>query len=98
MPFNKELPNVQINELEINEETIEIYAATYGRGLWFTPICDLSVPISYSPQPSITLELYPNPINLAVTIRLNTGARLTCDIRMYGQDGKLLCKDEDVDV
>ncbi len=32
--FNNGMPNVVIDELEINYATNEIYAATFGRGLW----------------------------------------------------------------
>jgi photosystem II stability/assembly factor-like uncharacterized protein len=33
-PYNTELPNVQVNELEINTADNKLYVATYGRGLW----------------------------------------------------------------
>lgn len=32
--YNVDLPNVQISEIEIKEQTNEIYIATYGRGVW----------------------------------------------------------------
>ena len=35
------LPNVIINELEINYATDELYAATYGRGVWHTPLLEV---------------------------------------------------------
>lgn len=34
IPFYNDLPNVGINELEIDHETNDIYAATWGRGIW----------------------------------------------------------------
>lgn len=41
-PFNNGLPNVKIGELEIfystNLEEVKLRAATYGRGLWETPL------------------------------------------------------------
>ena len=36
--YNTNLPNTIINELEINSETRTLYAGTYGRGLWSTPM------------------------------------------------------------
>ncbi len=36
--FNSKLPNVKISELEINTADDRIYAATYGRGVWSSPI------------------------------------------------------------
>ena len=32
--YNTDLPNVQISEVEIKEQTNELYIATYGRGVW----------------------------------------------------------------
>lgn len=37
-PFNNGMPNVIINELEINYISKQIVAATYGRGLWVSPL------------------------------------------------------------
>ena len=36
--YSTNLPNAIINELEINSETRTLYAGTYGRGLWSTPM------------------------------------------------------------
>ena len=33
-PFNNGLPNVIVNELEIQYQTNELILATYGRGVW----------------------------------------------------------------
>ena len=38
VPHNTDLPNVEIYELEIHENTSTITAATYGRGLWRAPL------------------------------------------------------------
>ncbi len=38
VPFNYGLPNVVIDELEINTAKNEIFAATYGRGIWSSPL------------------------------------------------------------
>jgi hypothetical protein len=51
--FNDDLPNVIVNELEINYQYELIYAATYGRGVWRT-----SLPIQVIGTP--TLLLPPN--------------------------------------
>lgn len=37
-PFNSGLPNVIVNELEIHAGTQKLRAATYGRGLWESPL------------------------------------------------------------
>ena len=33
-PFSYGIPNVKVNEIEINNVTNQIFAGTYGRGLW----------------------------------------------------------------
>jgi hypothetical protein len=37
-PFDTNLPNVEVTDLEINLEDSILTAATYGRGIWQTPI------------------------------------------------------------
>ncbi len=44
--YGEGMPNVIVNELEINNKTNELIAATYGRGLWKTDLnmCNLPEP------------------------------------------------------
>ncbi|MEJ5245242.1 MAG: T9SS type A sorting domain-containing protein [Bacteroidota bacterium] len=42
--FGANLPNVIINDLKINKSTKEIYAGTWGRGLWKTQLLDCNLP------------------------------------------------------
>ncbi len=42
-PFMTNIPNVQVNELEINYKNQKIYAATYGRGLWVSDLRGVEV-------------------------------------------------------
>jgi PKD repeat protein len=37
-PYSQGLPNVVVNELEINYATSKLRAATYGRGIWESPL------------------------------------------------------------
>ncbi|MDP4219743.1 MAG: T9SS type A sorting domain-containing protein [Bacteroidota bacterium] len=43
-PFITELPNVSVTELEINETSGMIRAATFGRGMWQSPLRNLVPP------------------------------------------------------
>ncbi|MFN0200994.1 MAG: hypothetical protein ACKVTZ_05710 [Bacteroidia bacterium] len=38
LPYNEDLPNTIINDLEINLTTYTLRAATFGRGLWEVPL------------------------------------------------------------
>lgn len=50
-PFYHQLPNVEITELEIDYSTNEIYASTYGRGIWKSSLygksCKSNVTVSH---------------------------------------------------
>ncbi|HPP40831.1 MAG TPA: T9SS type A sorting domain-containing protein, partial [Candidatus Kapabacteria bacterium] len=48
--FGSNLPNVIINDLKINSSKKEIYAGTWGRGLWKTQLLDCNLP-----KPNITV-------------------------------------------
>ena len=42
IPFDNELPNVEITELEINYARNEIHASSYGRGIWSSNLYGIS--------------------------------------------------------
>jgi PKD repeat protein len=37
-PFNEGLPNVIVNEIEVHSSSESVYAATFGRGIWQSPL------------------------------------------------------------
>ena len=59
IPFNDGLPNVIVKELEIHYDGETISAATFGRGVWESPLNTLSTNISYNER--INFKIYPNP-------------------------------------
>tara|TARA_R100000306_G_scaffold7511_4_gene10174 strand:- start:21965 stop:24442 length:2478 start_codon:yes stop_codon:yes gene_type:complete len=86
-PYSNNIPNVEVSELEINNETDMIYAATYGRGLWASPVevPTLSVDDKISEE---SVSLYPNPTNDELNIKLSQN--LEADIRIFDTLGKLI--------
>jgi len=78
------LPNVIVNELEINYNTQKIVAATFGRGVWES---DLNVnSTGITDYNSNGIIIYPNPANEQISI---TGAPPQSSIiNIYGLDGK----------
>lgn len=60
-PYSQNLPNCIINKLEIQNNTNEIYAATYGRGIWKTNL--LPSDVNDSKNYSTSLNVFPNPTN-----------------------------------
>ena len=61
VPFDENLPNVIVRDLDINTEDNMITAATYGRGIWQSAIA--SEPLSVDSFSSITFQVGPNPSN-----------------------------------
>lgn len=86
-PYNNLLPNVIINELEINKTTGMIYAGTYGRGLWASPVVSPTVGIGENTFEQ-EVKVYPNPAVAEVNITMPY--KMTGELRMFDITGKLL--------
>ncbi len=66
LPYNTNLPNVIVSDLNINYTDSVIYAATFGRGVWKTELVidTLStVDVNGLNFESLNLGVYPNPNN-----------------------------------
>lgn len=90
IPFDSNLPNVIINELEINYADNKLYAATYGRGLWAS---DLYNPLpSAAKQEALTenLRVFPNPTNGPLQVQWEAAAGQPTTFELYNAQGKLL--------
>lgn len=84
--FNNGLPNVRINELEINAADNKLYAATYGRGLWRSNLYDESLSVDNFELNN--LILYPNPATNEVNLKWNADEDVA--VRVYNTLGKLM--------
>jgi PKD repeat protein len=89
VPFSNGLPNVVVNELEIHYNSSKIRAATYGRGLWESPLYSGApiVPVaSFTSNPAINCVGSPvyfsnlsenNPLQVSWTFEGGTPATST---------------------
>ena len=68
-PYSVNLPITIINELKIQSSTGELYAATYGRGVWKTNLLPSGVNDIAGSRASITA--YPNPSNGIFTLTID---------------------------
>ncbi len=91
-PFNTNLPNVIVNEFDINNETNMIYAGTYGRGLWVSPVALPSLGVSDVFNQD-TVQIYPNPTASELTISIAEASQV--DIRVYNLLGRLMVNEQD---
>jgi photosystem II stability/assembly factor-like uncharacterized protein len=94
-PYSNNLPNVQIGELDINNATNMLYAGSYGRGTWVTPLVDDDLGASdFLDQASVVL--FPNPANNEVTLKF--AEPVEADFRVFDITGKLVIYEADVSV
>lgn len=95
IPYNTNLPNVIINELEINFEQNKIYAGTYGRGLWVSDLYETT----FSSEEFAKLEefkMYPNPTTNKVSFSLDYEG--LSYLQVYSQTGKLIIDKKSLDL
>ncbi|MBC7642709.1 MAG: T9SS type A sorting domain-containing protein, partial [Flavobacterium sp.] len=83
-PFDTNLPNVSINDLDINLEDKKITAATYGRGIWQSNIvlelAAVDIKIQQITSPSTVLIDCTNSVTPKITLKndgLNTVNTIT---------------------
>ncbi len=93
--FNTNLPNVIVNEMEINNVNDRLYIGTYGRGAWSSPVYDNPLSVADNAFESL-VRLYPNPANDQVTIAWPTSGEV--DIQVFDINGRLLINLKDQNV
>ncbi len=90
-PYNTNLPNVIVNELEIHYMTGKLRAATYGRGVWESPLnTATSVKENFKPQTQLTV--YPNPAQNMVNITLDKAEENIVSVSIMDLTGKEVLK------
>ena len=92
-PYSNMLPNVIVNELEINQATRTLYAGTYGRGLWATPMVEKKIGISENPF-NDQVKIHPNPASSEVII--TSPKHVEGTIKVFDLLGKLLIQKKEV--
>lgn len=85
-PFDTNLPNVSVRDLEINLIDSKLIAATYGRGIWQTDIPQ--DPLSSESFKLTNISIYPNPSRGLFTIAL--GDVQPNLIEVYDITGKII--------
>ena len=91
-PYSTALPNVIINELEVNNADNKLYAGTYGRGLWRVNLFNPST-AGFNDFVTSDLTLFPNPTTGIFTIKWNTNELVT--VKIFDVLGKLIFYEKD---
>ena len=71
IPFNNGLPNVIVKELEVHYDKGTISAATFGRGVWESPLNTLPS-VATNDLENLRYSIYPNPAKHQINIRTNS--------------------------
>lgn len=95
-PFSNQLPNVIVNELEINNVTNKIFAGTYGRGLWVsdafkrTVVSDTTLVSVRNEKWEPPFSVFPNPFALNFTIQSIDKQTMIKSVEIFDGQGKLI--------
>ncbi len=88
--YSNNLPNVVINELEISPTLNKIRAATYGRGVWESP---LYTPVSVSENNfEKEISIFPSPTSGIININVSEFNNQKTLIEIYNAESKLILK------
>ena len=90
VPFMKDLPNVIVDELEIFYPDHKIRAATFGRGMWESPVYSLANDINSPEKDQYTLEVYPNPTSGIINVDLKNPGHSEIQVRVLNYSGQVL--------
>ncbi len=87
--FSEGLPNVIVNELEINPLNQKIVAGTFGRGLWESNLMDATI-LSVSEKTDNQIKVFPNPNSGIMQIELNEDPKSEITVLLYDTKGNEL--------
>lgn len=95
--YNTNLPNVIVSELLIHRGTESLRAATYGRGIWESPLIKRNISTSLDENDEITnsIRLSPNPTHGMVQLKWDNPTSYT--FRLYGITGRLIDEKRTID-
>ncbi len=80
-PYNNGLPNIEVTDLGINYTTNEIWASTYGRGMWKSAREGHPVGITaISPYAADVIKVFPNPNKGSFTLQTSNKALLNSNV------------------
>jgi len=91
-PFNTGLPVIEVTDLSINYTTNEVWASTYGRGIWKSPRYTINTGIGSIPLALNVISVAPNPAHNSFTLSTDNDALKTQSVivRLVGYDGKVV--------
>jgi len=93
-PYNTGLPLVRVYDLEMNCTNQNLYAATYGRGLWKTNCGCTVITSSDEINNETSVLIYPNPITETSTLQVQSTLTGKMTVSFYDMVGQLVYSEE----
>ena len=87
--FSDGLPNVIVNELEINPEENKIKAGTFGRGIWESNLMG-PVKVYETRANNLSFSVYPNPTSGSITVELNQKPETIIEVELLSMKGEII--------
>jgi photosystem II stability/assembly factor-like uncharacterized protein len=86
IPFNSGLPDVMVNDLKIVDANTNLLAATYGRGVWETPVYTSTTGVSELKVQSGGVSVFPNPASTVLSVVLSQTEK--ANFELYNEIGE----------
>ncbi len=86
--FSDGLPHSRIRDIEVNNVENSVLIATFGRGVWRSPVDPESLAITETSPNGVSLFFYPNPTQS--TIKLNMSLEEESKVEIFNLQGKLV--------
>lgn len=91
--YNTGLPNVMVNDLKIVDAGANLLAASYGRGVWETPVY-ITTGIANSGITEAQFKIYPNPTTGKVNFVLDNPTPGDYEVSVYNMMGQKVYSDK----
>ncbi len=100
VPYDNGLPNVIVDDIQVNYGNYKVRAATYGRGIWEDGLG--KIPPSLKAQPATAtlagISIYPNPATSKWQLRFTQQKPNNFEVKLSDINGRLLSTHTNTDV
>ncbi len=96
--YNTGLPNVIVDDLNINYANYKVRAATYGRGVWEAPLKKPALGVTQPVVAAPGIRLYPNPTDNSWNLQFSKQKPANYTVRVSDISGRVVHTQQNSDV
>ncbi len=96
--YSTGLPNVIVDDIDINFRNYKVRAATYGRSIWECNLVNPGYPLAVKPVAPIVAELTPNPTHENWKLKFGSQLPATYEVKVYDMMGRCLLTQKNNDL